>query len=133
MESTTTSEEENKAIIRRLFAEVWTGDIAAADRYYAPGPLREGLKQFATDLYRAVPDWTVTIDDLVSEGDKVVVRWTGRGTHLGEWNGAPATGRPVSTTGIDIERFADGQIVQEDGEVDMHGFLRQVEANNPNE
>lgn len=122
------SGEENKAIIRRLFAEVWTGDVAAADKYYAPGPLRDGLKQFATDLYQAVPDWTVTIDDLVSEGDKVAVRWTGRGTHLGEWNGAPPTGQPVSTTGIDIERFVDGQIVQEDGEVDMHGFLRQIQG-----
>jgi predicted ester cyclase len=127
--STTMSGEDNKAIIRRLFAEVWTGDVAAADRYYAPGPLRDGLKQFATDLYRAVPDWTVTIDDLVSEGDKVAVRWTGRGTHLGEWNGAPPTGRPVSTTGIDIERFVDGLIVQEDGQVDLHGFLRQIEGN----
>jgi predicted ester cyclase len=128
MESTKMSGDENKATIRRLFAELWTGDIAAADRYYAPGPLRDGLKRFATDLYQAVPDWRVTIDDLVSEGDKVVVRWTGRGTHLGEWNGASPTGRPVSTTGIDIERFVDGQIVQEDGEVDMLGFLRQIEG-----
>lgn len=125
------SEAENKAIIRRLFADVWTGDVAAADRYYAPGPLRDGLKEFATGLYQAVPDWTVTIDDLVCEGDKVAVRWTGRGTHLGVWNGTPPTGRPVSTTGIDIERLVDGLIVQEDGEVDMHGFLRQIEADAP--
>lgn len=125
------SEAENKAIIRRLFADVWTGDVAAADRYYAPGPLRDGLKEFATGLYQAVPDWTVTIDDLVCEGDKVAVRWTGRGTHLGEWNGTPPTGRPVSTTGIDIERLVNGLIVQEDGEVDMHGFLRQIEADTP--
>jgi predicted ester cyclase len=119
--------EGNKAVIRRLFEDVWTGDVEAADRYYAPGPLRDGLKKFATDLYVAVPDWRVTIDDLVAEGDKVVVRWTGRGTHLGEWNGSPATGNAVTTTGIDIERLVDGQIVEEDGEVDMLGFLRQVE------
>ena len=119
--------EDNKNVIRRLFADVWTGDVAAADRYYAPGELREGLKQFASDLYRAVPDWHVTIDDLVAEGDKVVVRWTGRGTHLGEWGGAPATGRAVTTTGIDIERLVDGRIVEEDGQVDMLGFLRQLE------
>lgn len=122
------SAEGNTSIIRRLFAEVWTGDVAAVDRFYAPGPLRDGLKQFASDLYLAVPDWTVTIDDLVAEGDKVAVRWSGRGTHLGEWNGMPPTGRAVSTTGIDIERFSDGLIVQEDGEVDMHGFLRQLEG-----
>lgn len=114
-------------MIRRLFDEVWTGDVAAADRYYAPGPLRDGLKEFASELYRAVPDWRVVIDDVVAEGDKVVVRWTGRGTHLGEWNGSPPTGRQVTTTGIDIERFVDGRIVEENGEVDMLGFLKQLE------
>ena len=118
----------NKATIRRLFAEVWVGDVAAADRFYAPGPQLDGLKDFAAALYLAIPDWRVTIDDLVSEGDKVAVRWTGRGTHLGEWQGRPPTGRQVTTTGIDIERFADGKIVQEDGEVDMLGFLLQLGA-----
>src|SRR5215207_1826899 len=119
--------EDNKNVIRRLFADVWTGNVAAADLYYGPGALRDGTKQFASDLYRAVPDWHVTIEDLVAEGDKVVVRWTGRGTHLGEWDGSPATGRSVTTTGIDIERLVDGFIVEEDGEVDIHGFVRQLE------
>jgi predicted ester cyclase len=121
------SRDDNKDVIRRLFAEVWTGDIAAADRYYAPGPLRDGLKQFAAELYRAVPDWQATIDDLIAEGDKVVVRWTGRGTHLGPWEGLAATGRAVMTTGIDIERLVDGRIVEENGQDDMAGFLRQFE------
>jgi predicted ester cyclase len=120
--------EDNKAFIRRLFQEVWVGDVAAADRFYAPGPQLDGLKAFATALYAAIPDWRVSIDDLVAEDDKVVVRWTGRGTHRGEWQGRPPTGRAVSTTGIDIERLADGKIVQEDGEVDMLGFLRQIGA-----
>ena len=120
--------EENKATIRRLFEEVWVGDVAAADRFYAPGPQLDDLKEFAAALYAAIPDWRVTIDDIVAEDDKVAVRWTGRGTHLGEWQGRPPTGRQVTTTGIDFERFADGKIVQEDGEVDMLGFLRQLGA-----
>ena len=119
--------EENKNVIRRLFADLWAGDVSAVDRYYAPGALRDGLKQFASDLYRAVPDWRVTIEDIVAEGDKVAVRWTGRGTHLGDWDGLAATGRAVMTTGIDIERLVDGQIIEEDGQVDMAGFLRQLE------
>ena len=123
--------EDNKTVIRSLFADVWTGDVAAADRYYAPGSLLDGLKEFASDLYQAVPDWRVTIDDMVAEGDKVAVRWTGRGTHLGEWNGLAATGRTVMTTGIDIERMSDGLIVEEDGQVDMAGFLRQLEPAQP--
>ena len=121
-----TTTEANKATIRRLFAEVWVGDPAAADRFYAPGPELEGLKAFATALYAAIPDWRVTIDDLVAEGDRVVVRWTGRGTHLGDWDGIAPTGRQLTTTGIDIEQMADGRIVREDGEVDMLGFLQQL-------
>ena len=121
------SPEDNKNVIRQLFGDVWTGDVAAADRHYAPGALRDGLKQFASALYRAVPDWRVTIEDMVAEGDKVAVRWTGRGTHLGDWEGFAATGRTVITTGIDIERLVDGRIVEEDGQVDMAGFLRQLE------
>jgi predicted ester cyclase len=77
------SPEDSKNVIRALFRDVWSGDVAAADRYYAPGGLRDGLKEFAFALYRAVPDWRVTIDDMVAEGDKVAVRWNGRGTHLG--------------------------------------------------
>jgi steroid delta-isomerase-like uncharacterized protein len=118
----------NKATIRRLFEEVWVGNPDAADAFYAAGPELEGLKAFARALYVAIPDWRVTIDDLIAEDDRVVVRWTGRGTHLGEWDGMPPSGRQVTTTGIDIEQMVDGRIVREDGEVDMLGFFRQLGA-----
>lgn len=120
----------NKAVIRRLFDELWgTGDVSSAERFYAPGPHLEELKAFATDLYAAIPDWRVTIDELVGEDDKVVVRWTGRGTNLGSWDGSAPTGLSVTSTGIDIERLVDGMIVEEHGEVDMLGFLRQLGGN----
>jgi predicted ester cyclase len=122
------SVEDNKAVIRQLFDEVWTGDVASADRYYAAGPQLDGLKEFATALYAALPDWRVTIDDLVGEGDKIAVRWTGSGTHLGMWKGSPPSGQRVTTTGIDIEHIVDGKIVQEDGIVDMLGFSQQIAA-----
>lgn len=123
------STDDNKAVIRQLFDELWgSGNVSAADRFYAPGPQLDGLKQFATDLYAAIPDWRVTIDELVAEDDKVVVRWTGRGTNLGSWDGGTPTGQPVTSTGIDIERLVDGMIVEENGEVDMLGFLRQLDS-----
>jgi predicted ester cyclase len=118
--------DDNKAMIRRLFDEVWTGDVAAADRYYAAGPQLDGLKEFATALYTALPDWRVTIDDLIGEGDTIAVRWTGTGTHLGPWDGSPPTGQRVTTTGIDFEHIVDGKIVREDGVVDMLGFSQQI-------
>jgi len=123
------SVEQNKAAIGRLFDEVWTnGDVAAAGRFYAAGPTLDGLQAFARTLYEAFPDWHATIDQLVGEGDTVVVRWTGEGTHRGRYAGVPATERIVRTTGIDVERFADGLIVEEDSNVDMLGFLEQIGA-----
>ena len=122
-------DQDNRAIIHRLFDEVWTkGDADAAARFYAAGPTLDGLQDFARALYLAFPDWHATIDELIVEGDNVVVRWTGRGTHRGEWAGVAATGRPVETTGIDVERFVDGLIVEEHSNVDMLGFLQQIDA-----
>jgi predicted ester cyclase len=121
--------EANKARIRDLFEQVWTnGDADAVARFYAPGPTLDGLQGFARALYVAFPDWRATIDDLIAEGDSVVVRWTGTGTHRGEWAGVAATGREVRTTGTDIERFVDGLIVEEHGNVDMLGFMEQIGA-----
>src|SRR5215212_73612 len=121
--------EENKAIIRHLFEEVWgNGNLAAADQFYAAGPYLEGLKQFAMALYTAFPDWHATIEDLISEGDKVVVYWIGQGTHRAEWDGIQPTGKQVKIIGIDIERMVDGKIVEEHSNVDMLGFLQQIGA-----
>jgi steroid delta-isomerase-like uncharacterized protein len=126
--------EANKARIRDLFDEVWTnGDVEAAGRFYAPGLTLDGLQDFARALYVAFPDWRATIDELVAEDDRVVVRWTGKGTHRGEWAGVAATDREVETTGIDVERFADGLIVEEHSNVDMLGFMQQLGAVTLNE
>src|SRR6188474_178373 len=70
--------EGNKDQIRGLFDEVWTnGDVSAAARFYAPGSTLDDLQEFARALYAAFPDWQATIDELIAEGDRVVVRWTG--------------------------------------------------------
>ena len=61
----------------------------------------------------AFPDWHGTVDDIIAEGDKVVNRWTGHGTHLVELMGIPATGKPVTLTGITIFRIAGNKIVEE--------------------
>ena len=80
----------------RLFDEVWTkGNAEAAGEFYAAGDYLEGLKQVARDLFRAFPDYHVTINDMVVEGNKVAVYWTGRGTHQGEWQGIAPTGRQI--------------------------------------
>lgn len=133
--------EENKALIRRLVEGVWTtGNLDAADDFLAPNMVdhaaqmggglgdREGFKNQVRMFRTAFPDGHTRIDDMIAEGDKVVLRWTDGGTHRGEFMGIAPTGRPVSITGIDIYRIADGKIVEYWANEDELGLLRQLGA-----
>lgn len=120
------SAEENKAVARREMKEVFNhaGNLDAADQIYAPnyvghepttGDIQglEAAKQFAAAYRNAFPDLETTIEDQVAEGDKVVTRFTARGTHQGEMEGlGPPTGNRMEVTGITIEQFSDGKIVK---------------------
>jgi predicted ester cyclase len=92
----------------------------------APG--LEGFKQALGWMRGGVPDLTITIGAQVAEGDLVVTRWTGTGTHSGPLMGVPPTGRHVTVTGIDICRVVDDRIVEYWQELDTLGMLRQVGA-----
>lgn len=74
----------------------------------------------------AFPDWHGTVDDIVAEGDTVVNRWTGHGTHLVELMGIPATGKPVTLTGITIFRVAGDKIVEEWTEMNQMSLMQQL-------
>jgi steroid delta-isomerase-like uncharacterized protein len=130
--------EENKAIVRRSFEEVWNqGKLVAADEIYdasfvahglgvelPPGP--EGFKQFVSVYRSAFPDLHFTIEDQFAEGDRVVARWTARGTHKGELMGIPATGKPVVVTGIDIYHIRSGKAVESWINWDALGMMQQL-------
>jgi steroid delta-isomerase-like uncharacterized protein len=77
-------------------------------------------------LLRAFPDLHVANDDLIAEDDKVVIRNTVTGTHLGEYRGVPPTGKSVSYNEMFIFRFADGWIAEMWGVVDVYAQLRQL-------
>src|SRR3954464_405177 len=110
----------NKDVVRRYVEEFKSGgDEAGADELRSPafvnhsappgtpaGP-EGGLIAFRA-LRAAFPDMTVTVEDMVSEGDKVVTRQTFSGTHQGTWLGVRATGRKVAWSVIDIVRLEDG-------------------------
>ncbi len=76
----------------------------------------------------AFPDLTCTVQEQVAEGEKVVSRWTVRGTHQGEFFGVAVTGNQVEFTGIQIDRFEGGKIVEEWAEFDLLGAMRQMGA-----
>jgi len=130
--------EENKALGRRSVEEVWgKGNLDAVDELYAtdfvwhwapPGvaPDREGYKQFVTMSFAAFGDVHCATEDAIAEGDKVVVRWTWRATHKGEYMGIAPTGKKVTLTGIAISRIVDGKIVEEWGEMDNLGMMEQL-------
>jgi steroid delta-isomerase-like uncharacterized protein len=117
------SSEENKRLIRYFFEGVNARDMTAFELFVPdaihhnpfPGtpPGREGNMQGMLLLFEAFPDWQTTIEDLIAEGDKVVVRMTQRGTHQGTFFGLAATGKQVSVAGIAIFRLRNGQIVEE--------------------
>lgn len=139
--------DENKAVARRAI-ELWSSgnlsaDTAAVDEIYAPTYVNhqhhhpnspedirgtEAWKTFLKDFYQAFPDFLDAIAFQIAEGDKVATRFTSRGTQKGEIMGVPATGRQASWTGIVIDRFADGKIVESWTNWDMMGMLQQLGA-----
>jgi steroid delta-isomerase-like uncharacterized protein len=131
------SAEENKAVVRQLTGFFDKGEVARADELVAadfvdhnalPGqnPGREGLKQAVTMISSAFPDIQITDQDFIAEGDRVVHRWNSRFTHQSEFMGIPPTGKPVTLTGIDVYRLADGKVVERWSEVDMLGLMQQL-------
>ena len=78
-------------------------------------------------MYRsAFPDMQLTIEDQIAEGDKVVTRWTARGTHQGELMGIPPTGKQATVTGITVGRVANGKFVESWSNFDALGMMQQL-------
>jgi len=133
----TTRLEENKAIVRRCMEEVDKGNWAILDEllasdyvYYMSGsaePLtREETEQFARAVRAAFPDGYATIEDMIAVGDKVVTRYTFRGTHTADFMGIPATGKKVVGTGICISRIAEGKVAEDREEFDALHVMMQL-------
>ena len=132
------SAEQNKALARKLVEEIINrGNISLADEIMTPDFIehegapglskdREGFKQSIPMLRSAFPDFKATIDDIVAEGDKVVIRQTWSGTQKGEWMGMPPTGKSVSFGVIDIIRIADGKFVEHWGQMDTMRMMQQL-------
>ncbi|MET7338913.1 ester cyclase [Nonomuraea sp. NPDC005650] len=99
----------------RFHAAEWTGVTAV-----------QAQKRVWEMLLRAFPDIQVTLEDLVAEGDKIVARQTVTGTNSGEYRGMPPTGKSVTYNEIFIARFADGQVIEVWGVVDVYAQLRQL-------
>ncbi|MHA1939963.1 MAG: ester cyclase [Candidatus Thorarchaeota archaeon] len=128
------SVEVNKAIVRRWNEEAWKGNPAVFDEILASNCIIHGIggpqeiKEALSNLRRALPDGQLTIEDQIAEQDKVVTRWTIRGTHQGELWGTAPTGKQVTYTGISINRVSEGKIVEDWFEADILGVMQQIGA-----
>lgn len=130
----------NKTVSRRFFDEVFgQGKLNVLDEIIAkdhvnsgPGTLPglpvgpEGTKQLVTVYRNAFPDLRFTVDEQIAEGDKVVTRWTGHGTHKGELAGIPATGKSSTVTGLSVDKFVNGKITESWGIFDQFGMMQQL-------
>ncbi len=130
--------EQNKAALQH-----WTNEgfnkqnLDEFDVYFSPDLVNhalppglpaglEGTKTIASIFLAAYPDLQITIDDMVAEGDKVVARWSARGTHRGDLMGIPPTGREVTITGIVIDRFDNCRSVERWENIDQLGMMQQL-------
>ncbi|HVQ40199.1 MAG TPA: ester cyclase [Pyrinomonadaceae bacterium] len=135
--------EENKALLRRWFDEVWNqGNAEAIDEMFAADGIVHGLsddestpmkgpadfKPFHGIFRGAFPDVGVVVEELIAEGDLVAARCSIRGQHTGDHLGIPASNTPVEFTGMCIVRIRDGKIVEAWNNFDFMKMNRQIGA-----
>jgi steroid delta-isomerase-like uncharacterized protein len=131
---------DNQRVARRFFDDVFNkGDLEAVDEIFADeyvghssanlrrpikGPA--GIKRFVQMYRKAFPDIQFEFEDIVTDGDKIAVRWTTVGTHEGELFGIAPSGQRMTVTGIGIAQIVEGKIRASFSEVDMLGMAEQL-------
>jgi len=129
--------EENKRAVQRLFDGVNARDFNALDTFFHteyvnhnafPGqtPGATGARIAVHDLLDGLPDISFTIEDVVAEGDKVVVRLTIRGTHKGNFRGVAPTGKSVVIDALEVFRMSGGKAIEGWMQWDMMGLMQQL-------
>lgn len=129
------SPQQNQDVLRRVIEEGFNkGNYAALDPLFAPGyrehqfGLKTTLEGFKEDIHylrTAFPDLHLSIEDIVTDADKVWIRITARGTNRGPFIGPP-TGKPITITVMDVCRFENGKIVEHWGVPDRFAVMAQL-------
>jgi steroid delta-isomerase-like uncharacterized protein len=140
-EESSMSIEMNKAIVRRFVEDVWgKADPRAIEQFVHPDievsyPLfpapvhgREAFLHVLADVRTTIPDLQASVDEMIAEDDRVAVRWALAGTQEGAFGPIGATGKHVRWTGIGICRLEDDRVIQDCGEEDALGLMRQLGA-----
>jgi steroid delta-isomerase-like uncharacterized protein len=132
----------NKSIVTRLYSEIARGNLDVIDELLAtdfvehevvPGlpPTRDGVRQMFTGMRTGFPDFEIVVEDMIAEGDKVVVRGTMRGTQKGVFMGIPASGKAVNVPLADFFRLREGRVVEHWGVSDLGSMMQQLGTAGP--
>lgn len=127
----------NEQLFRIFIGEGFSkGDITVFDKHASSDfvehqygfnpPNAEGVKKSIGILHNAFPDFSLTVEELVADGDKVWGRMTARGTQKGQFGPMPPTGKKFEITVIDIMRFKDGKLVEHWGVPDRLALMEQL-------
>jgi predicted ester cyclase len=133
----------NKELVRRFYKNVYVDwNLALVDEVVSrqftshdwpengpTGP--QAFRDYYSAIRSAVPDARYEVDDLVAEGDRVVVRWRLLGTHEGEFRGIAPTGRAITLKGIAIYRVDAGKLMERWVVSDLHGLLAEIGEPSP--
>jgi predicted ester cyclase len=118
--------ERNKTLPVRYMEEVFNQKkFEALADIFAP-PLADSIRMITTGFLSAFPDWHGKVESIVAEGDMVVNRWTGHGTHTAPLMGIPPTGKHVTLEGITIFRVKDGKVIEQWSQGDQLGLMKQL-------
>jgi steroid delta-isomerase-like uncharacterized protein len=129
-----TTPDSNKATIRKLFEVILNTrklellDQVVADEFRGPHEMKgaAGFAATVKPVIAAFPDIKWTIEDIIAEGDKVVVRWSWKGTNENSFDGFPASNKAVTHHAIHIFQFSGGKIINAWMQSDRLGFYQQI-------
>lgn len=121
-------------VLHGIYEAINTGNLALLDKFVAPGYVEhsegfqgvEPFRQQVAAFRAAFPDLRVTIEDVLTDGDRFASRTTVTGTHTGDLMGMPATGKRMSVEAVDIGRVHDGQAAERWGGLNMYALLTQL-------
>jgi len=121
-------------VLHGIYEAINTGNLALLDKFVAPGYVEhsegfqgvEPFRQQVAAFRAAFPDLRVTIEDVLTDGDRFASRTTVTGTHTGDLMGMPATGKRISVEAVDIGRVHDGQAAERWGGLNMYALLTQL-------
>ena len=116
----------NKALMRRVYEDMWNrADPPIAAEIFAQP---EGVERFVGQFLLSFPDLQHTIEEMIAEDDRVVVQFSARGTHAGQWIHSAPTGKSIQYTGVTVARIAEDKIIEHHTWWDKASLIEQLEG-----